>query len=98
MSEKEQASEDQVKKFIEQLKELDVEADKDPSKFSTFALEYVDDQADRHDQYGDKIHLSVKQCDVLDKIYRQVILGEDTRDGDKKKRNRAAGRPDATAD
>lgn len=95
-AEKEKASEAQVKKFIEQIKELDAVADKEPDKFSTWELEYVDEQADRFDQYAEKILLSVKQVDALDKIYRKIILGED--DGQAvKKRNRAAGRPDASA-
>lgn len=93
MSEK--ASAAAVKKFLEQVGELDKIADEDPNKFSEWELKFLDEQADRADEFGKKIYVSEKQAETVDKIYRKVILGEDVRENDgapTKKRNRSANR------
>ena len=94
MSEK--ASAEELKKFIKQVGELDELADENSSKFSDWEIKFLDEQADRLDEFGKKTYVSKKQAEAIDKIYRKVILGEDVRaeadGGPTRKRNRAANR------
>lgn len=81
----EKATAEQITKFIEQVQELGKLADEDEKKFSDWELAYVDEQADRVDDFGDKVFVSQKQAQTADTIYRKIVLGEDTRSaGDSK--------------
>lgn len=98
----EKATEAESKQFLKQVGELDKLADEDASPFNTFELEFLDSQADRVEEFGEKTYVSAKQAQVIDSIYRKIVLHEDVRpDGDNKsikKRNRAASRADSAAD
>lgn len=86
MSEK--ASSEEMKQFLGQIAELDKLADEDTSQFTEWELNYIDEQAERAEEFGEKIYVSAKQVETLDKIYRKVILGEKP-PAKARKRNRA---------
>ena len=94
MSEKEKATAEQTKRCVKQISELDKLADKDPAKFTDWELNFVDEQADRVDEFADKTYFSIKQVEIVDRIYRKIVLCEDVGGGGDDKPVKKRGCPE----
>lgn len=71
------ASESQVKTALSQLDEINEHANDNSDDYSRWALEFLGQAIDRAEQFGEKAYFSTAQTEIISKMYKEKILGEE---------------------
>ncbi|MDE3021509.1 MAG: hypothetical protein KGI54_06570 [Pseudomonadota bacterium] len=70
------ASSEQVKIAVNQLKELEEHAVKNPKDYTDWQLDFLESHLDRIERFGDQTFFSIKQVNVIDQIHKEKVNGE----------------------
>jgi hypothetical protein len=63
-------------KSVSQIQAIHHKIQQDNAKFSEFELDFIGDQVERIEQYGEDTYFSQKQAALIERIHAERVCGE----------------------